>query len=488
MSSFRKIACIGGGVIGAGWVARFLYNGLDVIVCDPDPQARRKVEAVCSNADRAMNRLIPEFAPRPGTLTVTTHIDEAVRDAGLVVEAVPERLDIKRSVYAQIETSAPADALIASSTSGILPSELQLDMQHPQRLLVAHPFNPVYLLPLVELVGGSQTAAETMDRAKVFYKSIGMRPLHVRKEIEAFVADRLLEAVWREALWLVKDGIATTEEIDDAIRFGFGLRWAQMGTFETYRIAGGEAGMEHFLEQFGPCLKWPWTKLMDVPDLDDELVGLIAGQSDQQSGHHSIRELERIRDDNLVAIMRALKTNEWGAGQTLARYEQMLLERSTEQVADSSSEDLVLSLEQKAPEDWFDQNGHVSETGCLRSFAMATEAFFRGVGIDRDYAENTGSFSPVETRIRLFGNVAAQGLICVKTQLMSIDGSRLKLIHRLERTDGDLVAMGDHEFIHVDASNGKPGRPASDVGDRLNQIARQHSQLSLPDAVEQARG
>ena len=192
---------------------------------------------------------------------------------------------------------------------------------HPGRLLVGHPFNPVYLLPLVELVGGKTTDPDTITRAAACFASIGMHPLPIRKEIEAFVADRLLEAVWREALWLVKDGIATTEEIDDAIRYGFGLRWAQMGLFETYRIAGGEAGMAHFIAQFGPCLEWPWTKLMDVPELTDELVAKIADQSDAQSGDLSIRELERLRDNNLVAMMRALKQQGSAAGALINTHE-----------------------------------------------------------------------------------------------------------------------------------------------------------------------
>ena len=134
-----------------------------------------------------------------------------------------------------------------------------------------------------------------------------MKPVVIRKEIEAFVGDRLLEAVWREALWLVKDGISTVEELDDIMRYSFGLRWAQMGMFQVYRIAGGEAGMRHFMAQFGPCLKWPWTKLMDVPEFNDELVDLIATQSDEQAHGLSIRELERIRDDNLVGIMQMVK-------------------------------------------------------------------------------------------------------------------------------------------------------------------------------------
>ena len=195
---------------------------------------------------------------------------------------------------------------------------------HPERLFVAHPFNPVYLLPLVEIVGGKKTSADTIDRAVDVYTKVGMKPVHVKKEIEAFVADRLLEAIWRESLWLIKDGVCTTEDLDDIVSFGFGLRYAQMGVFETYRVAGGEAGMRHFLAQFGPCLKWPWTKLMDVPDYDDALVDLIA----EQSGRMSIRELERARDDNLVAIMDALSRQKdgkgWGAGKVLNRYRSRL--------------------------------------------------------------------------------------------------------------------------------------------------------------------
>ena len=316
-----KIAVVGGGVIGAGWVARFAENGIDVAVYDPAPDAQKRAAVVLENAEAAYAKLSAVARTEKGKIRFTGSIGDAVHDADLITEAVPEDPAIKAVVYAEIEESASADALVASSTSGILPSTLQKGMKHPERLLVAHPFNPVYLLPLVELVAGDQTASHIIPRAKEFYKAIGMRPLHIRKEIEAFVADRLLEAVWRESLWLVKDGIATTEEIDDAIRFGFGLRWAQMGLFETYRLAGGEAGMRHFMAQFGPTLEWPWSKLTDVPEFNEELVELISSQSDAQSGHHSIQELARIRDDNLVGILKALKENNWGAGETLAEHE-----------------------------------------------------------------------------------------------------------------------------------------------------------------------
>jgi carnitine 3-dehydrogenase len=317
----KKVAVIGGGVIGAGWVARYAENGINVTVFDPAPDAELKAAVILKNADLAYSKLAAVPRLKKGRIQFAASIGAAVSDADLITEAVPEDTAIKAAVYAEIEESAESSALIASSTSGLLPSTLQKGMRHPERLFVAHPFNPVYLLPLVELVAGKETDSHIIPRASKFYKAIGMRPLHVKKEIEAFVADRLLEAVWRESLWLVKDGIATTEEIDDAIRFGFGLRWAQMGIFETYRLAGGDAGMRHFMEQFGPTLEWPWSKLTDVPEFNDELVELISSQSDAQSGHHSIRDLARIRDDNLIGILKALRDNNWGAGETLAEYE-----------------------------------------------------------------------------------------------------------------------------------------------------------------------
>ena len=167
---------------------------------------------------------------------------------------------------------------------------MQRGLPHPERVLVGHPFNPVYLLPLVEVVAGQDTSAAVVERARAVYASIGMKPVVIAKEIDAFIGDRLQEALWREALWLVHDGIATVEDVDDVIRYSFGLRWAQMGVFQVYRVAGGEAGMRHFMEQFGPCLEWPWTKLTDIPDLDEALVDTIAEQSDAQAAGLSIRD------------------------------------------------------------------------------------------------------------------------------------------------------------------------------------------------------
>ncbi|MET0170473.1 MAG: 3-hydroxyacyl-CoA dehydrogenase NAD-binding domain-containing protein, partial [Aliihoeflea sp.] len=272
-----------------------------------------------------------------GRITYPATIAEAVADANLIQESVPERLDLKHKVLAEIDAHARPDALIGSSTSGIKPTDMATALKRPERLVVGHPFNPVYLLPLVEIVGGENTSAEAIAKAKELYASIGMKPVVIRKEIEAFVGDRLLEAVWREALWLIKDGVTTVEELDDIMRYSFGLRWAQMGLFQTYRVAGGEAGMRHFMEQFGPCLTWPWTKLMDVPEFNDELVDLIVTQSDEQTGDLSIRDLERIRDDNLVAMMEALSRQNggegWGAGALQKDYLEQLAARAKEKTS-----------------------------------------------------------------------------------------------------------------------------------------------------------
>ena len=324
----KNTAAIGGGVIGGAWAARFVLNGLDCKIFDPHPEAERIVGEVMANATKALDMLTDAPKPAPGKLTFVGSVEEAVEDADLIQESVPERLELKQKVHMQIDAAAPQNALIGSSTSGLLPTDIQAKMMHPERMFVAHPYNPVYLLPLVEIVGGAQTSAETITRAHEAYGQIGMKPVTIRKEIDAFVGDRLLEAVWREALWLIKDDVCTVEELDDIMTHSFGLRWAQMGLFQTYRIAGGEAGMRHFIEQFGPTMSLPWTKLINVPELTDELIDKIADQSDQQAGELGIRDLERIRDKNLVGFLHVLQGAEdgkgWSAGKVVNDYEAML--------------------------------------------------------------------------------------------------------------------------------------------------------------------
>ncbi|MEZ5934284.1 MAG: carnitine 3-dehydrogenase [Alphaproteobacteria bacterium] len=454
-----KAAVVGGGVIGGGWAARFLLNGWDVSVFDPGPDAERKINEVVANARRSLPGLYETALPAEGKLTFVNELPAAVRDADWIQESVPERLDLKHRVLGEIQTHAPDDALIGSSTSGFKPSELNQVNAGPRRAraFVAHPFNPVYLLPLVELVGQTTTVA----RASGILTSIGMKPLVVRKEIDAHIADRLLEAVWREALWLIKDDIATTEEIDNAIRFGFGLRWAQMGLFETYRIAGGEAGMAHFIEQFGPCLTWPWTKLMDVPELTDELVQKIANQSDHQSGHRSIRELERIRDDNLVAMMRALKWREWGAGVLLNEHDARL---RSERV--TSEKKPIRTVDRVIPVDWTDYNGHMNESRYGQVFSDAADSIMAMIGADEAYIASGLSYFTVDTHTRFLNECHAGDTVHVDTTVLEGAGKKLKLFHDMKRGD-DTVATCEQLLIHVSLETRRSCEPGPTVSAKL---------------------
>ncbi|MBI1495463.1 carnitine 3-dehydrogenase [Halocynthiibacter styelae] len=473
-------AIIGGGVIGGGWAARFLLMGWDVQVFDPDPEAERKISEVLANARRSLPGLSDVAMPAEGKLTFHAEIKDAVAGTSWIQESVPERLEIKHKVYAGLQEHAPASAIIGSSTSGFKPSELQEGMANPGQIVVTHPFNPVYLLPLAELVTTEANPAEVVDGAKEILTSIGMHPLHLKKEIDAHIADRFLEAVWREALWLVKDGIATTEEIDDAIRYGFGLRWGQMGLFETYRIAGGEAGMKHFIAQFGPCLQWPWTKLMDVPELTDELINMIADQSDAQSGHHSIRELERIRDNNLVGMMRALKAQDYGAGALLNAQDKRMA-----QPIDMSG--LITTVSRVVPLDWTDYNGHMNEARYLQAFGDATDKFMELIGCDAEYISSGGSYFTAETHIRHLDEAHAGAQIEVRTRCLLGEGKKMHLWH--EMYEGDrLLATGEHMLIHVSLETRRASEPAVHIAATLGRIAEGHATLPMPEGVGKAVG
>lgn len=481
-ASVKSVAAIGGGVIGGGWIARFLLNGLDVAVYDPNPQAPRIVGEIVANAERAYRRMTLAPLPIQGKLTFASSIADAVRDADYIQESIPERLDLKLQAYAEIDRHARPDALIGSSTSGFKPSELIEGFPSPERLFVAHPFNPVYLLPAVEIVPGKSSPA-TIERAKAFLVEIGMKPLVVRKEIDAHIADRLLEAVWREGLWLINDGIATTTEIDDVIRFGFGLRWAQMGLFETYRVAGGEAGMRHFMSQFGPALKWPWTKLMDVPELTDELIDLIAGQSDDQSGHYSIRELERIRDNNLVAILLALKGQDWGAGAALKTYEAGLYAKAQ---PGKGARDIdvtrPLALHQdRVRDDWIDYNGHMTESRYLQVFGEATDAFLRHIGMDGEYLASGRSLYTVETHIRHLREAKSGQPLRVATRLLGHDSKRIRILHELfGGADDALLATAEHMLLHVDTGSAASSPMDGKLSDNLRGLWSGHGRLAVP--------
>ncbi|MCT4556094.1 MAG: carnitine 3-dehydrogenase [Pelagimonas sp.] len=462
-------AIVGGGVIGGGWAARFALMGWQVRVFDPDPEAERKISEVMAGAQRALPMLYDTALPARGQIIFHDDLADAVAGATYIQESVPERLEVKSKVYQQLQAHCSPDAVIGSSTSGFKPSELQECAARPGQIVVAHPFNPVYLLPLVELVPGGADA-DTVARAADILREIGMYPLHVRAEIDAHIADRFLEAVWREALWLVKDGIATTEEIDNAIRYGFGLRWAQMGLFETYRIAGGEAGMKHFMAQFGPALKWPWTKLMDVPEFNDELVDLIADQSDAQSGHLSIRELERLRDDNLVAMMRALRGQEAAAGQLLRAHEDQIRAEPEDGVP-------FVCFHRTVPVDWCDVNGHMNEGRYGQVFSDASEAVMAHVGADRAYIDAGNSYFTVETSIKYLVETLAAEEFYVEARVLIGEGKKLKLYHEMKRSsDGTVLSTCDQFLLHVSLETRKSCPPLPEVLQRVEVMASKHAE------------
>jgi carnitine 3-dehydrogenase len=303
--TIRRLALVGGGVIGSGWAARALAHGLDVVASDPAPGAEGKMRAAVENAWPALQRVGLRPGADMGRLRFAKTVEEAVADADFVQESAPEREDLKRKLHAQIDAAARPDVVIASSSSGLLPSRFQADCKHPGRVVVGHPFNPVYLLPLVEVLGGDKTSPEAIDRAMDFYRSIGMHALKVRTEVPGYIADRLQEALWREALHMVAEGVASTSEIDDSIRFGPGLRWSFFGTCLIFHMAGGDEGMKHMLAQFGPALELPWTKLK-APKLTDDLFQRMVEGTQAQAKGRSVKELERFRDDCLIAVQEAI--------------------------------------------------------------------------------------------------------------------------------------------------------------------------------------
>lgn len=486
----RKAAIIGGGVIGGGWAARFLLNGWDVGVFDPDPEAERKIAAVMANARAALPALSDVPMPPEGKLTFHGTIGEAVEGAEYVQESVSERIELKHKVYAQLQQANPG-VLIGSSTSGFKASDLQEGSPTPENIIVAHPFNPVYLLPLSEVSGSEKNPPEVVERTVQIMKDIGMFPLVIRHEIDAFIGNRFLEAVWREALWMLKDGIATTEEIDEAIRMGFGLRWGQMGLFETYRIAGGEAGMRHFMAQFGPALKWPWSKLMDVPEFNDELVDLVANQSDAQSGMHTIRELERIRDRNLVGFLRSLKERNWGAGKILREHDER---RAAAFNADmrkgldtgAQAAPLVMWQGQVLP-GWIDYNGHMTESRYYFCNSETVDNFLRMIGAGLDYVAAGHSFYSAETHIRHLGEAKLGDHLRGELQIISADEKRFRSFVRIMKGDA-CVATVEQLCLHVDMQAGRTVAASAEVWRNLKAITEAHAGLPLPEGAGRAVG
>lgn len=300
------IAVIGTGVIGTGWIIRFLFNKKKVKVFDPSKKQKKFLLNEIKRTSKSLERFYAKKINLEKQLFFCNSVQEAVKNVGLIQENAPENEKLKTKVIKDISLSAPKSAIIASSSSGLLPSKIQAQAQNPERVLIAHPFNPVYLLPLVELVPGKKTTKANILKANRFYSKIGMKTLTLKKELPGYLSDRLQESMWRESLHIINEGYASTKDLDDAIIYGPGLRWSLMGTFLTFHLAGGESGMKHMLEQFGPALKLPWTKLK-APKLTDNLKKKIIQGTKIQSKNKSIENLSNLRDNFLIDLQKLLK-------------------------------------------------------------------------------------------------------------------------------------------------------------------------------------
>ena len=299
----NKIAIIGTGVIGSGWTLRLLAKKKEVYVFDSNLKQEKFLLDEIKRTTKSLKNFYKTSTISTKKLFLKKSIKEAVKDADLIQENGPENEKIKKKIVKEISKWSKPNAIIASSSSGLLPSKIQSACKNPARFIIAHPFNPVYLLPLVELVKGKKTKNNFIKKSEIFYRSLGMQPLIVKKEIEGYLSDRLQESMWRESLHIINENLASTDDLDKAIIHGPGLRWSLMGTFLTFHLAGGKLGMRHMLKQFGPALKLPWTKLK-APKLTKKLSNRIIKGAKKQSKGKSIKELTTIRDNFLIDLLK----------------------------------------------------------------------------------------------------------------------------------------------------------------------------------------
>ncbi|SVA42844.1 uncharacterized protein METZ01_LOCUS95698 [marine metagenome] len=302
-SPIDKIAIIGTGVIGSGWTLRLLAKKKEIYVFEPSIKQKKFLLDEIKRTTKSLKNFYKISTISTKKLYFKKTIRDAVKDVDLIQENVPENEKIKKKIVKEISKWSKPNAIIASSSSGLLPSRIQSACKNPARFIIAHPFNPVYLLPLVEIVKGEKTKLDFIKKSEIFYRSLGMIPLIVKKEVEGYLSDRLQESMWRESLHIINENIASTDDLDKAIIHGPGLRWSLMGTFLTFHLAGGKQGMRHMLNQFGPSLKLPWTKLK-APKLTKKLSNRIIKGTKKQSKGKSIKELTTIRDNFLIDLLK----------------------------------------------------------------------------------------------------------------------------------------------------------------------------------------
>jgi 3-hydroxyacyl-CoA dehydrogenase len=303
----RRVAIIGTGVIGASWSALFLAHGLEVVATDVAPDAEATLKRFVAAAWPALQRLGLSPGASQSKLTFTAALANAVKDADLVQENGPEKIDFKKTLYRQLDELLPADVIIASSSSGLTMSEIQSACEkHPERCVIGHPFNPPHLVPLVEIVGGAKTSEATIRRAAEFYTSIGQRTVRLNKEMPGHVANRLQAALAREVYYLVAEGVVSAADVDTALCWGPGLRWGIMGNMMLNHLGGGPGGIEHFFHQFaGPMTAW-W-KTLGSPQLTPEVQKKLIDEVHAEVGSRSVSELEAERDEVLLGLIELRK-------------------------------------------------------------------------------------------------------------------------------------------------------------------------------------
>ena len=306
MEDVRTVTCVGTGVIGGGWAAYFLARGYRVVAWDPAPDAEERLRHLVRGAWPALTELgLAAGVTGPESLVFEPDLEVACAQADFVQESAPEDLELKRKLLARVDAATPVDVVVSSSTSGFGMSEMQVECAHPGRTVVGHPFNPPYLIPLVEVVGGDLTLPDVVAWTAEFFRYAGKSVITMEKEVPGFVANRLQEALWREALHMVAAGEATVEQIDQAITDGPGLRWPIHGPCLTFHLAGGQGGMAHMLDHFGPSLLAPWTRLVST-ELTPALRGAMVDGCLREAAGRSIDDLVAERDRGVIAVLRAL--------------------------------------------------------------------------------------------------------------------------------------------------------------------------------------
>lgn len=490
VTSIKTVTCIGAGTIGGGWAAYFLAQGFTVRVWDPAPDAAEKLTRLIDAAWPALAELDMVTGADRHAWTVHTDLAEAVAGTGFVQESAPEDLELKRSLLANIDAVCDENVVIGSSTSGYSMSEMAVTAKHPERLVVGHPFNPPYLIPLVEVVGGESTAVEAVDWAADFYTRIGKSVIRMDHEVPGFIANRLQEAQWREALHMIDQGEATVEQLDRSITDGPGLRWPFQGPMLTFHLAGGEGGMAHMLDHFGPSLKSPWTRL-DAPELTQKLRDEVVAGCEVASGEKTIPDLIAARDAGIIALRRltADLNGEQGAPKRATAANDATAEPSVTKPLPMTQPDTTttpIELEPYRTEvlpEWIDYNGHMSEAFYVLVFGFATDQVMDQIGLSQAHRKaNNTSLYTVESHIRYLDEVPLGAALDVSAKLVSAKPKKIHMAYEM-RAGGELVATEEIIALHVDQEQGVTVPFHDDVMECIGRIRRE-----TPEWVGRALG